>query len=117
MLLADELNSDKPQEEKQEICYKYMEQKRNEIFEIIETKNVDALKKYVKIVKLGKSKNSNGKQTLSGYLEQTYPHIENYNTIPFNCHENKTMCVMPMELITAENINKVRVLDLVKFLG
>lgn len=101
---------------KQEICYKFAQEKQKQILEIIDNKDVKALNKYVKIVKLGKSVTKAGNLTLTGHLEQTYPNIENYNTIPFNCHEKKNFCVMPMELITEENISQVRVLDLVAFL-
>ena len=88
------------------MCNKFMYEKRD----------VEALKKFARIVKLGKAKTKSGGITFTGHLDQTYPNIEKYNTIPFNCHENKTFCVMPIELISAENINKVRVLDLVAFL-
>lgn len=63
-----------------------MNKLREEINRIVQNKEVSKLAKYVKIVKIGKAKNSNGSQTLSGYLLDTYPNIENYNTIPFNCH-------------------------------
>lgn len=100
ILETEEKEDGKYKEEKQEICNKFMCEKRNQIFEIIENRDVDALRKFARIVKLGKAKTKVGNLTLTGHLEQTYPNIENYNTIPFNCHENKTFCVMPIELIT-----------------
>ena len=46
-------------------------------------------------------------------MQQLHKNIEQFQTIPFNCHTKRSYCHMPIEKITAENINMVRVTDLV----
>ena len=71
---------------------------------IIATKDVQALAKYIQIHNDKKRTNKNGTLTVLGHLQAQYPTIEQFNTIPFNCNDKRTLCLMPIEHINADNI-------------